>query len=108
MYALNPLFASLLVHADSTRSSLVAFAVLDPLHAAGLVSTVLGKSVGPTDLAALEDLVQDKRVRQAVVNDFAKVARRHKLNGFEMVKGVHLTMMPLPEDVLTPTFKIKR
>ena len=81
MYALDPLFASLMVHGDSTRSSLVALAVLDPIHAAALVSTVLGKGHSQTDMASLEEAVQDKRVRKAVVKSLAKVARKNKLNG---------------------------
>jgi long-chain acyl-CoA synthetase len=108
MYALDPLFATLMVHGDSTRSSLVAVAVLDPVQAATLVSSVLGRSINQADIAGLEQAVQDKRVRKAVVKSLAKVGRKHKLNGFEMIKGVHLTMSPLPDDVVTPTFKVKR
>ncbi|OCF43256.1 long-chain acyl-CoA synthetase [Kwoniella heveanensis CBS 569] len=81
LYALDPLFASLLVHGDSTRSSLVALGVLDPIHAANLVSSVLGKHVRPEDLVALNELAQDKRVRKAVLKKLAKVARQNKLNG---------------------------
>lgn len=81
VYALDPLFASLMVHGDSTRSSLVALAVLDPVQAAALISAVLGKGVSQTDLAAMEEAVQDKRVRKAVVKNLAKVARKNKLNG---------------------------
>ena len=81
MYALNPLFASLLVHGDSTRSSLVAVAVLDPERAAGLVSKILGKNYSAGDVDALEEAVQDKKVRGSVLKGLGKVAGQHKLNG---------------------------
>ena len=80
-YALNPLFASLLVHGDSTRSHLVALAVLDPLVAANYVSSVLGQPYGPSDIVSLEKAVQDKRVKTAVIKGMEKVARENKLNG---------------------------
>ena len=81
LYALDPLFATLLVHGDSTRSSIIAIAVLDPVQAVGLVHHVLGRSISANDLAGLEKAVQDKKVRKAVLSSFAKVARQHKLNG---------------------------
>ena len=81
MYALNPLFATLLVHGDSTRSSIVAVAVLDPVNTAGLIKHVLGKSVSPTDVQAMESLITDVRVRKEVLKGFAKVARQQRLNG---------------------------
>ncbi|KAK8865621.1 hypothetical protein IAR55_000765 [Kwoniella newhampshirensis] len=107
-YALDPLFASLLVHGDSTRSHLIALAVLDPIQAASLVGSVLGKNVTPADLKTLEDLVQSKEVRKAVLKGLGRKAKEHKLNGFETIKGIHLTVEPFPDDILTPTFKIKR
>ncbi|RSH90393.1 hypothetical protein EHS25_000998 [Saitozyma podzolica] len=108
MYALDPLFASLLVHGDSTRSCLVAIGVLDPEKAVALVERATGKKVTAADLGLLEKAVQDKKVRQAVLKGLAKVAKQQKLNGFEVIKGVHLTLSPFPEDVVTPTLKIKR
>lgn len=81
MYALNPLFATLLVHGDSTRSSIVAVGVLDPVNTASLVKHVLGKSVSPTDVQAMESLITDVRVRKEVLKGFAKVARQNRLNG---------------------------
>ncbi|KAK4684188.1 long-chain acyl-CoA synthetase, partial [Tremellales sp. Uapishka_1] len=108
VYALDPLFATLLVHGDSLRSHLIAIAVLDPVQAAAFVSTVTGKSVAATDLKALDELCNDKRVRSMVVKKFAKVAKENKLNGFEMIKGVHLTIQPFSDDLMTPTLKVKR
>jgi long-chain acyl-CoA synthetase len=81
MYALDPLFASLLVHGDSTRSCLVAIGVLDPEKAVALVERATGKKVTAADLGLLEKAVQDKKVRQAVLKGLAKVAKQQKLNG---------------------------
>ena len=82
MYALEPVFASLLVHGDSSRSHLIALGVLDPVQASGLVSKVLGQPVAASDVASLEKAVKDKRVRQAVLRSLADIAKQHKLNGW--------------------------
>ncbi|ORY32192.1 hypothetical protein BCR39DRAFT_524520 [Naematelia encephala] len=108
MYALDPIFATLLVHGDSTRSHLVGLGVLDPEQAASLATSVLGKNFTPNDFAALEEAIKDKRMHKAVINRLGKIAKKHGLNGFEMIKGVHLTLSPFPDDILTPTFKVKR
>lgn len=34
--------------------------------------------------------------------------RSYPLYSFEQVKGLHLEVDPFPEEVLTPTFKVKR
>jgi long-chain acyl-CoA synthetase len=85
MYALNPLFATLMVHGDSTRSSLVALAVLDPAQAANLVQSVTGQSVKAGDIAALEKAINDKRIRKEVIHGLAKVGKKNKLNGYVQV-----------------------
>ncbi|WWC88193.1 uncharacterized protein L201_003098 [Kwoniella dendrophila CBS 6074] len=108
LYALDPLFSSLLVHGDSTRSNLVAIAVLDPIQIAPLIHNLLGKSLKPEDLNALEEAIKDKRIRKAILKRLARKAKENKLNGFEMIKGIHLTLEPFGEDIMTPTFKIKR
>lgn len=81
VYALNPLYVTLLVHADSLRSSVVAIAVVDPVLASKLVSDVLGKNIPPTDEAALEAAIQDDKVRAKLVAGFAQAAKKEKLNG---------------------------
>ncbi|RXK42618.1 long-chain acyl-CoA synthetase [Tremella mesenterica] len=108
IYALNPLFATLLVHGDSTRSCIVAIAVLDPAQAANLAHHVLGQTFHPEDVKTLERVVQDKKVKRAVLEGLVKIAKSHRLNGFETIKGVHLTLTPFPDDLITPTLKVKR
>ncbi|WVW80476.1 hypothetical protein I302_102458 [Kwoniella bestiolae CBS 10118] len=108
LYALDPLYASLIVHGDSTRSNLVALAVLDPVQAVSLVQTALGKHLKAGDLNALENAVGDRKIRKAVLKRLARTAKEHRLNGFEMIKGIHLTVQPFPEEIMTPTFKVKR
>ncbi|WVQ85698.1 hypothetical protein IAT38_007864 [Cryptococcus sp. DSM 104549] len=108
VYALDPAFASLLVHGDSSRSHLVAIGVLDPAQASALVQRTLGKTVSADDVKTLEELVKDKAVRKAVLKILGKKAKANKFNGFETIKGIHLTLEPFPEDIVTPTFKIKR
>jgi long-chain acyl-CoA synthetase len=81
MYALDPIFASLLVHGDSTRSSLVAIGVLDPERAAALVAAVSGKKVAAGDMAGLEAAVKDPKIKDVVMANLAKTSRKYKMNG---------------------------
>ncbi|BEJ13229.1 hypothetical protein CspHIS471_0304030 [Cutaneotrichosporon sp. HIS471] len=108
VYALNPLYTTLLVHADSLRSSLVAVGILEPTLASNLVAQVLGKKISPTDEAALEEAVKDPKVRAHLVKQFQQVAKANKLNSFEMIRGIYPTLKPFPDDLLTPTQKVKR
>ncbi|WOO85750.1 Long chain acyl-CoA synthetase 7, peroxisomal [Vanrija pseudolonga] len=108
IYALNPLFAALIVHADSLRSSLVAIAVLDPALASKLVFDVLGEKIAPEDTEALDKAVQNEKIRDKIVAGFAQVAKKNKLNGFEHIRGVFPTVLPFADDLMTPTQKVKR
>lgn len=81
LYALDPLFASFLVHGDSTRSSLIAIAILDPQQTSNLVSKILNKNVPSDDLPSLEEAAKSKKVRKAVFKILGKTARQNKLNG---------------------------
>jgi long-chain acyl-CoA synthetase len=108
IYALNPLYTTLLVHADSLRSSLVAIGVLEPTLAAKLIRDVTGKEVDPTDVARLEAALEDPKIRKKMVDDFAKVSKKNKLNGFEMIRGVFARIRPFEDDLMTPTLKVKR
>lgn len=60
---------------------MIALAVLDPAVAAPFVSKVTGKTVSPTDVGKLQELVKDKRVRKAVVVALGKAAKERGLNG---------------------------
>ena len=53
--------------------------------------------------------VSDK-VKKFVQDELTKTGRAGKLKGFEIAKAVHLTAVPfsVEDDLLTPTFKMKR
>jgi long-chain acyl-CoA synthetase len=122
MFALDPLFATLLVHGDSTQPSIVAVAVLDPVQASAFIKKVNGKSVSPSDMAGLEEQVRDPRIKKEILKGLTIVAKKNRLNGlvrycrtdpeliirFEMIKGLHVTVKPFAEHLLTPTLKVKR
>jgi long-chain acyl-CoA synthetase len=82
MYALHPLFATLLVHGDSSRSHLVAIGVVDPVQGASLVSSVLGEDIAVTDIAKLEAAMQNKTIKRAVIKSLSEIAKKNRLNGY--------------------------
>lgn len=63
-----------------------------------------------TDAVALNALIKDERIQKLILDDLSKQAKRVGLNGFEMVKKIHLTWEKFTQenDTLTPSFKIKR
>jgi long-chain acyl-CoA synthetase len=79
---LHPLFASFLVHGDSLQSYIILIGVVDPIQGAQLVQKILGKSIQPTDVAGLQKLLNDPKVRQQVLYELQALAKKHKLNGY--------------------------
>ncbi|KAI0035733.1 acetyl-CoA synthetase-like protein [Vararia minispora EC-137] len=109
LYMTCPLAAQLFVHGDPMQAYVVALVVPDPVQFAQLCSRVTGTPVKEDELAKLEVLCRDPKVAAAVLAELDAVGKKN-LKGFEMVKKIHMTMVPFTVEngALTPTFKIKR
>jgi len=91
------------VYGDSLQRELVAIITVDPDATANW-----GRQNGKGDDVA--KLCQDEAFKKAVIDDIRKIADREKLQGFEVVKAVHLepALWEPGSEVLTPTFKLQR
>ncbi|KAF5315901.1 hypothetical protein D9611_005031 [Ephemerocybe angulata] len=109
-YSALPISAQFFVHGDGLQSYLVAVLVPNPDVFAGIVTSVTGKQVTPTDVAGLSAAAQDPKVVQHSLAILTKEAVRQGLKGFEMVKRLHISLSPftVEENTLTPTFKLRR
>ncbi|TFK29789.1 long-chain-fatty-acid-CoA ligase [Coprinopsis marcescibilis] len=110
LYATVPVVAQIFVYGDGLQSYVVSVVVPDPVILAGIVTTITGKKVTPTDISLLEEAAQDPRVVAHVLAVLTKHAQRNGLKGFEMVKRLHITLSPftVDENTLTPTMKLRR
>ncbi|GFQ00199.1 long chain acyl-coa synthetase 7 peroxisomal [Phtheirospermum japonicum] len=104
VYAKCKFVAQCFVYGDSLNSCLVAVVCVEP--------DVL-KDWAASEGIKYEDLGQlcaDPRARAAVLADMDAVGKGAQLRGFEFAKAVTLVLEPftLENDLLTPTFKIKR
>ncbi|PFH62007.1 hypothetical protein XA68_15549 [Ophiocordyceps unilateralis] len=104
------LVSSAYVHGDPKESSLVAIFGIEPESFAAFVSKTLGKKVAADDVAALRQAAGDATVKKAFLKVLDDIGRRHKFNGYERVRNVHLDVEPFTVDngLLTPTLKMKR
>jgi len=110
VYSVPSLGAQTLVYADSLQNHLILFVVPDPVALSALAQQVLGKTIDPTDHAALAKAAEDPRMTKAGLAIYNKEAAAQKLNGYETAKQFAFRMTPfsVEEDTLTPTMKIKR
>lgn len=69
------------MHGDSLQSYIVLIGVVDPMQGAQLIQKILGKSVQPTDLAGMQKLLNDTKVRQQVLYELQALAKKNGLNG---------------------------
>ena len=93
------------VHGDSTQAFLVSIFGIDPVTFAPFCSSVLKRTIEPTDLAALKVAANDDKVRQALVKELDRIAAKNKFNSYERVRAVHLELEPftIDNELLTPT-----
>ena len=98
-------FAQGYIHGDSLQTYLVAIFGVQPDTFAPFASKVLGRSIDPTDIEAIKSVVNDDKLRKAVLRDLERVAKKHKLAGYERIKNCSLMVDPftIENNLLTPT-----
>mmetsp|Transcript_16150 Transcript_16150/g.34928 ORF Transcript_16150/g.34928 Transcript_16150/m.34928 type:complete len:681 (+) Transcript_16150:140-2182(+) len=91
------------VYGDSLQRELVSVVVVDPDSVAAWAKKA-GKK------GDVKELCQDEDLKQTVLKDLKAIAAKEKLQGFEIVKDVHLEpdVWQPGGDILTPTFKLQR
>jgi long-chain acyl-CoA synthetase len=96
------------VHGDSLQSQLVGVVVLNPEK---IVAWLRRRSVSPDILdGGLTAICADAKVKRHILDEMERIGKQYKLQGFELVKNVHLEpeMWSVENDMLTPSFKLKR
>lgn len=93
------------VHGDSMQTFLVGIFGVAPDLFAPFASKVLGREIAQTDTDAIKSALADEKIRKAVLRDLERVAKKHKLQGYERVKNVSLRLEPftVENNLLTPT-----
>ncbi|CAK4082396.1 unnamed protein product [Aphanomyces euteiches] len=91
------------VYGDSLHAVLVAIIVPEEAPLVALATTL-----GVT--GTLEQICANDHVVDALLKDLAAVCKKSKLHGFEIPKAIrlHTTPFSVDNDLLTPTFKLKR
>ncbi|GAB2218726.1 hypothetical protein Drorol1_Dr00001955 [Drosera rotundifolia] len=104
VYAKCKFVAQCFVYGDSFNSCLVAIVAVDPDV---LKDWAISEGIKFDDLG---QLCNHPRAKAAVLTDMDELGRQAELRGFEFVKAVTLVLEPftLENDLLTPTFKVKR
>ena len=92
------------VYGDSFQAFLVAIIVPNPDFAKEWAA---GKGIQETDP---KKICQNGDFMKEIMDQMAKKEKESKLNGMEKVKRVHFhgEMFTVENDMLTPTFKVKR
>jgi len=101
----SPLIQQIFVYGDSLQSHLVSVVVPEPESIKALAKEL--SLPNPDDIPFL---CKDPKVKDAFLKEMAKLGKDAKFRGFEFVKNVYLHPEPMSveNDLLTPTFKIKR
>ncbi|XP_016565840.2 long chain acyl-CoA synthetase 6, peroxisomal [Capsicum annuum] len=104
VYAKSKYVAQCFVHGDSLNSSLVAIVCVDPNM---LKAWAVNEGIKNKDM---KQLCADPRAKATILKDMNTVGKEAKLRGFELAKAITLVLEPftIENDLLTPTFKIKR
>lgn len=107
VYAKNTLLAQLYLHGDSLQNSLVAIVVPDPDALSAMAAKV--PAVAHKKLS-FQELCKHPEIKKALLEEMNKTGRKGGLRGFEFARNIFVESEPftMENDLLTPTFKIKR
>ncbi|BFZ55509.1 medium-chain fatty acid-CoA ligase faa2 [Savitreella phatthalungensis] len=110
MMLASTLFTQLFIHGNSEETFLVAIGGVNPDEFAPFASKILGRSISNTDLAAVKQACDEPKVVDEVIKICSRNADKAKLQGFERIKRIYLTLEPFTfdNDLVTPTLKVKR
>ncbi|ERE78297.1 long-chain-fatty-acid--CoA ligase 5-like protein [Cricetulus griseus] len=91
------------IHGESLRSFLVGIVVPDPDSLPSFAAKIGVKG-------SFEELCQNQRVKEAILEDLQKIGKEGGLKSFEQVKSifVHPEPFSIENGLLTPTLKAKR
>eukprot|EP01125_Pyxidicula_operculata_P000454 TRINITY_DN10483_c0_g1_i1.p1 TRINITY_DN10483_c0_g1~~TRINITY_DN10483_c0_g1_i1.p1 ORF type:complete len:661 (-),score=182.25 TRINITY_DN10483_c0_g1_i1:265-2247(-) len=103
VYLRSQYVMQIFVYGDSFKNYLVAVAVPDP-------DTVLPLAAANGIKGDINEIVNNKKLKEIIFADLNKVAKDAKLKGFEYIKNIHLESQPwtVENGLLTPTQKTKR
>lgn len=106
VYKINQLVDQVWVYGNSFKSSLLAVVVPNERNLRDAVRS----TVADADQLSLSSLCANSAVQDFVTKSLQDHGRAQKLKGFEILKLVLLEPNPftLEDDLLTPTFKLKR
>ncbi|KAF9890182.1 hypothetical protein FE257_006343 [Aspergillus nanangensis] len=95
-------FAQGYIHGDSVETFLVGIFGVQPDMFSAFASKVLGRDVPESEV---QSVLNDEKIRKAVLKDLDRVAKKHKLAGYERVKNCALMLEPftVENNLLTPT-----
>jgi long-chain acyl-CoA synthetase len=104
LYLQSSTTAQIFVNGDSLQASLVA--IVHPNQ--GFAEKKI-RELGLPAETTLEEFCQLAEAKQAVLEDLERIGKASKVNGYELIKAVHLISQPFEAlGLLTPTFKLKR
>ena len=106
VYIKSSFVGQIWIYGDSLRDYIIAFIVVDPA-ACKKFCTSNGIDWNNDDASAA---MKDEKLKQAVFDDFVKLAAEAKFNSLEKPKQMTLILDPwtVENDMLTPTQKLKR
>lgn len=105
IFVRSPLIAQSFVYGDSFQAYLVAIVVPD-------VETLkaFAKEANLENAENVPELCKHPKIKEAVLKSMTDLGKEAKFRGFEFIKSVYLHPEPfsIENDLLTPTFKLKR
>lgn len=102
-YSRCPIITSIWVYGNSFESFLVAVVVPER-------KALEDWAVSNQEKVDFPSLCNNTNARKYILDELNSTAKRHNLRGFEMLRAVQLESIPfdIDQDLITPTFKLKR